>query len=81
MRLVDYLDKGASLGADAPCLTTQGKGSELWRCAAPELSDRTRTRQFRNFPRGEDRDPIRQRSDRFCLCVWHFARRSRLVSY
>src|SRR5215510_10790401 len=25
MRLVDYLDKGASLGADAPCLTTHGK--------------------------------------------------------
>jgi fatty-acyl-CoA synthase len=25
MRLVDYLDKGASLGPDAPCLTTDGK--------------------------------------------------------
>src|ERR1700756_2537191 len=25
MRLVDYLDKGASLGAGAPCLTTHGK--------------------------------------------------------
>jgi acyl-CoA synthetase (AMP-forming)/AMP-acid ligase II len=25
MRLVDYLDKGASLGADAPCLTTHGR--------------------------------------------------------
>src|SRR6476469_511259 len=25
MRLVDYLDKGASLGADAPCLTMDGK--------------------------------------------------------
>ena len=25
MRLVDYLDKGASLGADAPCLTTDGE--------------------------------------------------------
>ena len=25
MRLVDFLDKGASLGAGAPCLTTQGK--------------------------------------------------------
>ena len=25
MRLVDYLDKGASLGADAPCLTANGK--------------------------------------------------------
>jgi acyl-coenzyme A synthetase/AMP-(fatty) acid ligase len=24
MRLVDYLDKGASLGPDAPCLTTDG---------------------------------------------------------
>src|SRR6185369_14179246 len=24
MRLVDYLDKGASLGADAPCLTMDG---------------------------------------------------------
>ncbi|WP_116040819.1 acyl-CoA synthetase [Amycolatopsis palatopharyngis] len=24
MRLTDYLDKGASLGADAPCLTTEG---------------------------------------------------------
>lgn len=24
MRLVDYLDKGASLGADRPCLTTDG---------------------------------------------------------
>ena len=27
MRLVDYLDKGASLGADAPCLTTDGRTS------------------------------------------------------
>src|SRR6202022_936150 len=25
MRLVDYLDKGASLGADAPCLSMDGK--------------------------------------------------------
>src|SRR5882757_8347828 len=25
MRLVDYLDKGASLGSDAPCLTMDGK--------------------------------------------------------
>src|SRR6476469_6581796 len=25
MRLVDFLDKGASLGADAPCLTSKGK--------------------------------------------------------
>ena len=25
VRLVDYLDKGASLGADAPCLTMDGK--------------------------------------------------------
>ncbi len=25
MRLVDYLDKGASLGPDAPCLTTDGR--------------------------------------------------------
>ena len=25
MRLVDYLDKGASLGPDAPCLTTDGE--------------------------------------------------------
>ena len=25
MRLVDYLDKGASLGVDAPCLTMEGK--------------------------------------------------------
>ena len=24
MRLIDYLDKGASLGADAPCLTMDG---------------------------------------------------------
>ncbi|GAA0274677.1 long-chain fatty acid--CoA ligase [Cryptosporangium japonicum] len=27
MRLVDYLDKGASLGPDAPCLTTDGRSS------------------------------------------------------
>jgi fatty-acyl-CoA synthase len=25
MRLVDYLDKGASLGPHAPCLTTDGE--------------------------------------------------------
>ena len=25
MRLVDYLDKGASLGPDRPCLTTDGE--------------------------------------------------------
>ncbi len=27
MRLVDHLDKGASLGPDAPCLTTDGVSS------------------------------------------------------
>ena len=27
MRLVDHLDKGASLGGDAPCLTTDGRSS------------------------------------------------------
>ena len=27
LRLVDYLDKGASLGPDAPCLTTDGESS------------------------------------------------------
>ena len=27
MRLADYLDKGASLGADAPCFTTDGRSS------------------------------------------------------
>jgi fatty-acyl-CoA synthase len=27
VRLVDYLDKGASLGGDAPCLTTDGRSS------------------------------------------------------
>ncbi len=25
MRFIDYLDKGASLGADAPCLTMDGR--------------------------------------------------------
>src|SRR5215472_16216585 len=25
MRLIDYLDKGASLGSDAPCLTMDGR--------------------------------------------------------
>ena len=25
MRLIDYLDKGTSLGADAPCLTMDGR--------------------------------------------------------
>ena len=25
MRLVDYLDKGVSLGPDRPCLTTDGQ--------------------------------------------------------
>ena len=81
MRLVDYLDKGASLGADAPCLTSKGKDLSYGDVQRLSYRDRTRTRQFRNFPRGENRDPIRQRSDRFCLCVWHFARRSRLVPY
>src|ERR1700733_3226736 len=29
MRLVDYLDKGAQLGAQAPCLTMNRDGEEL----------------------------------------------------
>ena len=33
MRLVDYLDKGASLGPDAPCLTTDGRHADLRRGA------------------------------------------------
>ncbi len=38
MRLVDYLDKGASLGPDAPCLTTDG---ETWSYAeVQDLSGR-----------------------------------------
>ena len=32
MRLVDYLDKGASLGPDAPCLTTDGRRRRTPRC-------------------------------------------------
>ncbi len=28
MRLTDYLDKGASLGADAPCLTMDGRDAD-----------------------------------------------------
>ena len=35
MRLIDYLDKGASLGPDAPCLTMDGPGlSATARCSA-----------------------------------------------
>ena len=34
MRLVDYLDKGAMLGADAPCLTMGGRISPMARSSA-----------------------------------------------
>jgi fatty-acyl-CoA synthase len=38
MRLVDYLDKGASLGPDRPCLTTDG--SSLSYAEVVDLSHR-----------------------------------------
>ena len=38
MRLVDYLDKGASLGPDQPCLTTDGESMSY--AEVVELSSR-----------------------------------------
>ena len=35
MRLVDYLDKGTSLGPDAPCLTTDGETRSYAEVQAP----------------------------------------------
>ena len=43
MRFIDYLDKGASLGADAPCLTMDGRDLSYRRGPAAELSDRARS--------------------------------------
>ena len=40
VRLVDYLDKGASLGPDAPCLTTDGETRVVRRGARAQLPDR-----------------------------------------
>ena len=42
MRLVDYLDKGASLGPDAPCLTTDGADADVRRGAGAEPPRRGR---------------------------------------
>ena len=42
MRLVDYLDKGASLGAGAPCLTTDGRTSSTRRCGSSASASRPR---------------------------------------
>ena len=41
MRLSDYLDKGASLGPDAPCLTTDGETRSY--AEVQELSRRIET--------------------------------------
>ena len=38
MRLVDYLDKGASLGPDAPCLTTDGESLSYAEVRRAELA-------------------------------------------
>ena len=80
VRLVDYLDKGASLGADAPCLTIGG--------AVPLATRRCRSSAFRVAAALDRRgvaagdtvgDPVGQRPGRVRVRFRHLPRRRGLV--
>jgi acyl-CoA synthetase (AMP-forming)/AMP-acid ligase II len=72
--LTAYLDKGASLGRDAPCLTLDGKSLSYGE--VQDLSPRRRqgAGPLRGAGGRQGRDPVRQRRHAFA-CVFGIARR------
>ena len=78
--LIDYLDKGASLGADAPCLTMGEKDLSYGDVQRLTYRIARALQPGRRHAGRQSRDPVRQRSDRLCLRLRHLARRRRLVS-
>ena len=80
MRLIDYLDKGASLGPDAPCLTMEEATSPMARSSSSPIASRAALQPIGDRARRESRDPLRQRSGRVRLRFRHLARGRRLVS-
>ena len=71
--LIDYLDKGASLGADAPCLTMDGRDPSYGEVQAAEPPRRARRCALGRCARRQGRDPVRQRPGRVRLRVRHLA--------
>ena len=73
MRLVDYLDKGASLGADAPCLTTDGRTSTYGEVR--ELSGRIAAALARHGVAAGDKVAILSANDPIAFtCVFGISR-------
>ena len=79
VRLVDYLDKGASLGPDAPCLTTDGADPDVRRGAGPQPPDRRRAGRPRRTPGRQGGDPVGQRPARVHLRLRDQPGRRRVV--
>ncbi len=73
MRLVDYLDKGASIGPDAPCLTTDGE--TLTYAEVVELSRRIAAALVRRGVRPGDKVAILSANDPVAFtCVFGISR-------
>jgi fatty-acyl-CoA synthase len=73
VRLVDYLDKGASLGPDRPCLTAEG--SELSYREVQRLSDRVAAALHRSGVRPGDKVAILSGNDPVAFgCVFGISR-------
>ena len=79
MRLVDYLDKGASLGPEAPCLTTDGAHPDLRRGAGHLAQGRRRPGAMRSRARAVGGDPVGQRPDVVHVRLRDLAGRRRVV--
>ncbi|MFI5956369.1 long-chain fatty acid--CoA ligase [Cryptosporangium sp. NPDC051539] len=73
MRLVEYLDKGASLGPDAPCLTADGRSSTY--AEVQELSVRISAGLVRRGVRPGDKVAILSANDPIAFtCVFGISR-------
>lgn len=73
MRLVDYLDKGASLGPDAPCLTTDGRTQTY--AEVQELSSRIAAALLRQGVAPGDKVAILSANDPVAFtCVFAISR-------
>ena len=80
MLLTDYLDKGASLGPEKPCLTTDGLSLSYAETQAFSYRFARAVAAAGVSPGAQDRRALGQRSRRLRLRVRDFARRMRLVS-